>query len=305
MNGSGVEIAILDSGIFVDHEVLRSKGEGQIRGHNFVSNDPDQFSWYTKPELHGTALAAILAGNEYSSPSGPCLGGIAPSAKLYVCRIFSGNETKSEWIISALKHLIDLKQKSRDRIDMVVMSFGQQHKESKIEKKLTRLANMGVVLVASGGNDGPRSDESCFPSSNSNVISVGALDKYGNKTNFSADHCHIYAPGESIYVPSVVRESKTDVCPVDGTSFAAPLLGGFLALLLQSANNSNNAFVINKFHDIEFLSGLVKSHLLVNHGKLWYAHEVLQRLQNEPSHIVELVEKQYGAEVHKLMALAN
>ena len=296
LNGNGIEIAILDTGIFLRHEVFRSKGERQIEGHNFVSNDPPD-SWYTKPELHGTAVAAIAAGNQYSSRNGPCLGGIAPSAKLYICRIFSCRKTKREWKISALNHLIDLKRNSKNRIDVVVMSFGKQRKENEVEKKLKQLADLGVVLVAAGGNSGPRPDDAFFPSSNNHVISVGALDRHGHKTNFSATHCRVYAPGESIYVPSVVRNSTTDVCPVNGTSFAAPVLGGFLALLLQSANNSKNTFVIEKCHDINFLNTLLRDHKLVRDEKLWYAHEVLQSLQDDPSYIVKLVKDQYGNEV--------
>ena len=91
--------------------------------------------------------------------------------------------------------------------------------------------------------------------------------------------------------------SATDVCPVDGTSFAAPILGGFLALLLQSANNSNKASVIEKCHDINFLNTLLRDHKLVRDDKLWYAHEVLERLQNDPSYIIELVKAQYGDQI--------
>lgn len=297
MNGKGVEIVILDSGIFLEHGVFASKREGRIDGHNFVSNDPPD-SWHTKPELHGTAMAAIVAGNEYSSSKGPCVGGIAPSANLYICRIFSQGETTMLQNISALNHLINLKQESKDRVDVIVMSFGKQQKDTEIEKKLKRLADLGVVLVAAGGNDGPRPDDTFFPSSDNHVISVGALDENGGyKTNFSATHCHVYAPGESIIAPSLANNSTTDVCPVDGTSFAAPILAGFLALLLQSANNSGNDFVINKCHDINFLNTLLRDHKLVKDDKLWYANEVVQRLQDDPSFIVKLVKDQYGNEV--------
>ena len=291
-----MEIAVLDSGIYLHHEVFQSKGENQIGGCNFVIGDPPH-SWYDKPELHGTAVAAIAAGNMYSSPSGQCTGGIAPSAKLYICRVYSHNETKWEWIISALDHLIDLKQKSKDRIDVIVMSFGCQPKVAQVEDRLKKLADLGVVLVAAGGNSGPRPDDTDFPASDIHVISVGALDKkVGSKTRFSSAHCHVYAPGESVCVPSVINQSTTDVCYVDGTSFAAPILGGFLALLLESANNnvSNSTFVIEKCHDINFLNTLLKDHKLVRDYKLWYAHEVVENLQDDPGYIEKLVERKYG-----------
>ena len=296
-----MEIAILDSGIYRYHEVFQSKGEDQIDGCNFVVGDHPH-SWYTKPELHGTAVAAVAAGKRYNSPRGPCTGGIAPSAKLYVCRIYSRKETKSEWIISALDHLIDLKRNSKDRINIVVMPFGRPLKESDVEDRLKQLEDLRVVLVASGGNTGPRPDDVLFPASDNHVISVGALDVYGGyKTKLSADNCHIYAPGESVYVPfvpsDVVNGSTTDVCPIDGTSIAAPILGGFLALLLQSAYNSKNPDVIEKCHTINFLNTQLKDHELVKDGKLWYADRFLQRLQNDRKYIVELVKAQYGNEI--------
>ena len=177
-----------------------------------------------------------------------------------------GKKNKSEWIISALDHLIDLKQNSNDRINMVVMSFGCQPIVTQVVGKLEELADLGVVLVAACGNSGPRPDDTDFPASDIHVISVGALDKrVGSKISFSSAHCHVYAPGECVYVPSVINQSITDVCHVDGTSFAAPILGGFLALLLESANNnvSNSTFVIEKCHDINFLNTLLKDHKLV------------------------------------------
>lgn len=300
MDGKGIEIAILDTGIFRDHEVFESKGEDQIDGHNFVDGDPLE-SWHSKPETHATAVAATAAGNEYSSVKGPCPGGIAPSAKLYICRVYNKNKTKWKWIIDALDHLIEIKQKStkdHPRIDIVVMSFRLGRMVTDIETRLQQLANLGVVLVAAGGNSGPRPDDAFFPASNNHVISVGALDEHGGHiASFSSAHCHIYAPGKSMYVPSVT--SKTDVRLVSGTSFAAPILGGFLALLLQSANNSKNTVVIEKCHSINFLNTLLRNHKLVRDGKLWYAHEVVQSLQDDPNYIVKLVEKKYGYEVYK------
>ena len=167
--------------------------------------------------------------------------------------------------------------------------------KTEVAGKLKELADLGIVLVAAGGNSGPRPDDTDFPASDIHVISVGALDKeVGGKTSFSSAHCHVYAPGESVYVPSVVNQSTTAVCPVNGTSFAAPILGGFLALLLQSAYNSKNTNVIEKCHTINFLNTLLRDHKLVRDYKLWYAHEVIRDLQDDPSYIVKLVERKHG-----------
>ena len=146
---------------------------------------------------------------------------------------------------------------------------------------LKKLADLGVVLVAAGGNSGPRPDDTDFPASDIHVISVGALDKkLVVKPDFRQPTV-TFMLLENQCVPSVINQSTTDVCHVDGTSFAAPILGGFLALLLESANNkvSNSTFVIEKCHDINFLNTLFKDHKLVRDYKLWYAHEVVEKLQ--------------------------
>ena len=57
------------------------------------------------------------------------------------------------------------------------MSFGCQPKVAQVEDRLKKLADLGVVLVAAGGNSGPRPDDTDFPASDIHVISVGALDK--------------------------------------------------------------------------------------------------------------------------------
>ena len=109
-----------------------------------------------------TAVSVVAAGNNYSSTSGPCTGGIAPLAKLYICRIFSGKSFRWEWMIDALNHLLDLKKNSGDRINIVVLSFGSRYSNSDVENKLKELADLGVVIVAAGGNHGTSRDDEDF-----------------------------------------------------------------------------------------------------------------------------------------------
>ena len=82
LEGKDVEIAVLDSRIHLHHEIIRSKGPGMIQGRNFAHGEDPEMTWFTKPELQGTAVSAVAAGNKYRSASGPCESGIAPSAKL-------------------------------------------------------------------------------------------------------------------------------------------------------------------------------------------------------------------------------
>ena len=297
LEGKDVEIAVLDSGIHLHHEIFQSKGPDMIQGRSFVQGEDPEMTWFTKPELHGTAVSAVAAGNKYRSASGPCTGGIAPSAKLYICRVFSRKSFRWEWMIDALNHLINLKKESGDRIDIVVMSFGSKYSNSGVERKLKDLADLGVVIVAAGGNRGNKIDDADFPAKHNSVISVGALDLDGSVAEYTVTGCHIFAPGTSVLVPSVCNlQSLTDVCKQNGTSFAAPMLAGFLALLLQCAKESPpdvRRYIVEKYHDINFLNTLLRDDRFVRERKFEFASRVIQDLQNDPKGIVTLVQAHY------------
>ena len=311
LQGKGVEIAILDTGILHSHEVFSSKkGKNPIDGCNFIGGDPPE-SWHTKPGLHGTAVAAIAAGNEYVSrrtqnEAGEIeqyIAGIAPRAKLYICRISDGKTYPWTPMANALQHLIDLKTKDPTRIDIVVMSFGGKSKDQEVEKKLKDLADLKVILLAAGGNDGDRPDNAHFPASNRNVIAVGAFGTGGHKTDFTTPHACVYAPGKAIYVPSLATNSE--ICTQDGTSFAAPVVAGFLALLLQCAKESDpdgsTKKVMDMYHNIDFLNDIFHDHELVskdpgNHHRLFYAQAYLVRLREHPDNIIKLIQKLHSKE---------
>ena len=253
--------------------------------------------------MHGTAVAAIAAGNEYESHRQETqpgtferfYAGIAPKAKLYICRISDGIEYPWNCLIEALDHLIEIKKGDSSRIDIAVMSFGSEHKKAEVEAKLRQLADSGVILIAAGGNQGAKQDDTLFPSSDCNVIPVGAIGPDGRKAGFSTDHAHVFAPGGDIFVPSIMSDSK--VCKQHGTSFAAPMVAGFLALLLQCAKESGPKIatpnVLEKYHSVNFLKSLLRHHKLVKENRLFYANELLEDLRENSNRILKMIKDQY------------
>jgi len=122
-------------------------------------------------------------------------------------------------------------------------SFGQDGGQSQTEvDAITRLNNSGVILVAAAGNGGTdyigdnnNGSTPFYPASytNNNIIAVGATDQNDNKStysNYGATAVDIFAPGDSIYACGTGADNS--YFSGNGTSFAAPIVTGAIALLI-------------------------------------------------------------------------
>ena len=243
INGEGITIAILDSGVNVNHDYF-TKNHIHLSGKNFISNGKGDDYWRTNREAHGTIMTGIVA--QY-----------APKAKIYVCCVSDHKEDKyyPDAIIKALKHLRDEK-----KCEVIVMSFGhysncgkeKERKERKEREQLiSQLAEKGVICVAAIGNYGRFADSLANPAHLDQVIAVGGLKKCDKcDERDECDHksvesdinppgkIDVFAPGEDVYAP--VDDDNSKYRKVTGTSYAAPAIGGIVALLMQLAHGSGN-----------------------------------------------------------------
>ena len=131
LTGEGVVIAILDTGIDTNHEAFKDKFDSnQMKEINFMD---DNVLAYSKPESHGTMAAFVAGGKEFKvkknekgeeiKPNGiDIASGVAPNAKLIICRVGTKlypESTKLKFdpkdIIKALKYLIDQKEEERSK----------------------------------------------------------------------------------------------------------------------------------------------------------------------------------------------
>lgn len=232
--GTGQTVAILDTGIDYNHPNLGGgfgKGYKVIGGWDFVDNDPDPLDTWG----HGTQVAGIIAADEFEI-SGARYRGIAPDARLVALRIAADSsavtnvrmEQALQWVLT---------QRAALSISVVNISYGfghfdTIHSDPRLADELASLAEAGVLVVASTGNEGVSSGPGIdYPAADRNVISVGSVNEFDVISNFSERGAllDILAPGEGVATTGLHGEFLT----VDGTSFAAPVVAGTAAILKQ------------------------------------------------------------------------
>ncbi len=255
---SSVIIAIIDSGIDMDHEDLDGKiwtnmgetpddgtdndGNGYIddvRGWDFIDDDNDPSDYLG----HGTHVAGIAAAE---TDNGVGIAGVSWGAKVMNIRILnnSGNGTFSD----AADAVIYAAQKGAKVINM---SFGNYTYSYLFEDALAN-AYATSLLVAAAGNDGAnakrcKGKEPHYPSAYDYVVGVGATDVIfdivaetwietrASFSNFGVN-TDVYAPGANIY--STVPHDN--YIAWNGTSMAAPFVSGLAALTFSHYPGSSH-----------------------------------------------------------------
>ena len=227
--GTGVKIAIIDTGIDYTHPDLRPNYMG---GYDFVNNDADP----RDDNGHGTHCAGIAAAA--SNDLG--IVGVAPAADLFAVKVLNrlGNGYVST-IISGINWCVD------NNIQIASMSLGGPSYSQSLEDTCDAADNAGLVLVASAGNSGdgnPDDIEYSYPAAYDSVIAVGATDQNDDVPSWSnsGDYLELAAPGVGIYstLPTyrvtLSRSYGYDYGTLSGTSMACPHVAGVAALVFAS-----------------------------------------------------------------------
>jgi len=213
--GSGVVVAVLDTGIDVDHPDL---ADNIIDGWNFVDNNDD----VSDLDKHGSMVSGIIAA---ISNNGIGLTGVAPEAKIMPLKVLDVNGGNIRDIASAIRYAADNGAK------IITMSFGGLYTRFSIatEKAIEYASRQGCVLVAAVGND--NTNELVFPASYEQVIAVSGIDENDLRAEFSnfGSYVDFCAPGLNI----VSTGKDGNYFMGNGTSFAAPFAAGIIALMLS------------------------------------------------------------------------
>jgi subtilisin family serine protease len=181
LDGSGVNIAILDSGIDTAHKSFSAQSGKIVLSRDFTGENRTD-----DPYGHGTHVAAVAAG--VGSVTNGEYEGIASASKLLNLRVINsqGVGTVSS-VLKALDWVMNNRQSYNVRV--VNMSLGTpaiiSYTNDPICQAVRKLVNAGVVVVAAAGNNGKTSTGQKVygaihcPGNEPSAITVGASNTYG------------------------------------------------------------------------------------------------------------------------------
>lgn len=212
-NGSGVVIAVLDTGVDPTHPDLVPN---MVPGWNVYDNNADSSDVYG----HGTEVAGTASA---AANDGIGSAGIAWGAKIMPVRISDVNgyayfSTVAQGIYWAADH----------GARVVNVSFSGVAGSSTVQAAADYLRTKGGVVVVAAGNSGVQ--EAYAPSSS--LLAVSATDKGDVKASFTSTggFVDLGAPGVSIL--TTMRGGGYGYA--SGTSFSSPLVAGTAALAISA-----------------------------------------------------------------------
>lgn len=260
-----VVVAILDTGVDIDHPELKSSiareplecdrvgnlpprsapdkdqngFSGDCAGWNFASAQHDNGDNQVWDDVgHGTHLAGLIA----AKADGHGIRGLSDKIKILPVKIFGKYEIPNHPKrpkLSMMKRIVGgLKYAIEKNVDVINLSLGwPKFLDSPEVRELIALARKkNILLVAAAGNNAHHT--TIYPCSYETILCVGATTVNGERAPFSnfGGNVDLMAPGEHILstVPRKVTPLYFDEDGYDyknGTSQAAPLVAGAAALI--------------------------------------------------------------------------
>jgi len=217
-DGAGHRVGLIDGGVEATHEALRSNTVHQFG----CDGNP-------VPSVHGTAVASLLAGSAAE------FQGAAPRAELFAADVYCGLPTGGsvESVAAALGWM------AKERVPVVNVSLVGP-RNVLLERAVGVLVARGHLIVAAVGNDGPAAPP-LYPAAYKGVIGVTAVDGAHHVLLEACrgKHLALAAPGADLRAADAA--DSTGYKEVRGTSFAAPLVAGLLARMVDAPDPSASA----------------------------------------------------------------
>jgi subtilisin len=210
--GAGVKVAVIDTGIDLNHPDLMGKVDGGYSAikHSESPND------YQDDNGHGTHVSGTIAALR----DGKGVVGVAPKARLYAVKVLDADGSGN------LSDVIDgIIWAAKNGMQVANMSLGAPVDSPAMHRAVQYATGMGTIIVAAAGNSG---GDVGFPGAYPEVITVAASDSNDKLASFSSrgPAVDFIAPGVDV----VSDKLGGGFVSYSGTSMATPHVTGLAAL---------------------------------------------------------------------------
>ena len=217
--GQGVVVAVLDTGVDADHELL--VGRIDPGGYNFVDDntdiadvptglDRDGDGQFDEMFGHGTFVAGVILM-------------VAPDASILPVKVLDSEGFSNVFrIVQGLYYAID------QGVDVINLSLGTRSHNHILRNAVDDAVSAGIVVVAASGNE-DREHPGQMPALEETTLGISSVDANGLKSSFSnyGDYVSLSAPGHDV----VSAMPGGAYAVASGTSISTAFVAGTAALL--------------------------------------------------------------------------
>jgi serine protease AprX len=249
LTGTGLTVAVMDSGIRESHQSLQNK---IIYEANYTSSptSDDIFG-------HGTQVAFLIAGGMHALGE---KAGVSPGASLMNIKVISDDGIGTdESIILGIDKVCDLAEEARRKglvatddmyPNVINLSFGGEDDgdtDNPVRVACRQASQIyGLDVIAAAGNFGPKMTTITLPACEPEVISVGAIETSGELLIWDKSSRGPTVQGETkpdfvmwgTNIEMASEKADDEYVTKSGTSFSAPMLSGLTGLLWESGRRA-------------------------------------------------------------------
>ena len=277
--GDGIQVAVVDTGVDADHTDINANMVAFTTGSDTVNSDDDA----SDDEGHGSHVAGIIAAEKNDSG----MHGVAYDAQIYAFKGLDSDGAGSDTTLGNAFGLIE----NIAAIDIINNSWGTNADCSSASacralgstiydnwEDLSQLSTPKITVFAAGNDSEDQPSGECQTMAYNTDISAvsvcvvaisystlgtdnGHLASFSNKCGKVSSYC-IAAPGDRIY--SLTESGSYTFA--NGTSMAAPMVSGGLAVIMQEFSSLTPSQVVNRLLTTANDSGEYSQTSIYGHG---------------------------------------
>ena len=253
LDGSGVGICVIDTGIDPAHEQIQPR---TVTFKDFIGTRSTAYDDHG----HGTHVASIAAGDGVGGTSAATFAGVAPAAGLWAAKVLSSSGSGSNDGVAAGVQWCA----AQSGVRVLSMSLGDDaggDGTDVVSLAVDNAVAAGDVAVVAAGNAGDGARTIAAPGTAAGAITVGAVAEHSNPVGTDRHDDGIWLAAFSSRGPTVDGRAKPDVTApgvtvraadagtasgyvtFSGTSMATPYVAGAVALGLEAAPQATPANV--------------------------------------------------------------